>query len=169
IDEIRSNDWITPDSDRGGLPNTTGSELIYGFISQGPGSRNNPNRPLFVNARWHDSDLAMPWRNDPRAVRANQPRSPLLQKFPGAHHIESRNTFRDADDQLNLCVRRLHDGIGRERWRHKNHAGVSRGFIHSLLHRVEDGPPLMASSTFAGSHTTHNLCSVFGTCFCVKS
>src|SRR6266567_637782 len=85
------------------------------LVGQRPRARDNPNRSLFVNGSRHDADLAFSWRDDSRTVRPDQPRAAVLQELPRFHHIEGRNAFRDAHNQVDLRVGRFHDGIGRKR------------------------------------------------------
>ena len=109
-----------------------------------------PIDAFFVNVRRHDADLALARRNDARTVRPDQPRAPVLQELPGAHHVERRNAFGDADDQFDLGVGGLHDGVGRERRRHEDHRGIRAGLVDRFLHGVEDRPALVRGAALAG-------------------
>src|SRR5579863_6039130 len=59
IDEIRSNDWVATDANRGRLPDATRAELVNRLIRQRPRARNDANVSFLVNMSWHDADLAL--------------------------------------------------------------------------------------------------------------
>ena len=121
-----------------------------------------PDVAFFVNASGHDADFAFARRNDARAVRPDQPRAPILQKLPGAHHVERGNAFGDADDQFDLRIGRFHDRVGGKRRRNKNHRGIGAGLVHRFLHGVEDRPAFVRRAAFAGSDSADNLRAVGG-------
>ena len=94
--------------------------------------------------------------------------SPVLQKFPGLHHVERRNALGDADDQIDFRVGRFHDGVGRERRRHENHRGVGAGLVGRFLHGVEDRPALVRGAALARRDAADNLRAVSGAGFRMK-
>ena len=83
--------------------------------------------------------------------------SPVLQKLPGAHHVERRNALGDADDQFQFGVGRFHDGIRRVRRRHKDHRRIRRSLVHGFLHGVEDRPAFVRGAALAGRDSADNL------------
>src|SRR5713101_9614169 len=140
IYEIRANDGVAADSDRRGLSNTAGAELINRLISQRARTRNDSDGAFAMNVARHNSNLAFAWRNNSGTIRSNQPRAPVLQKLPRTNHVEHGNAFGDANDQFELGVRGLHDSVSSKGRRHKNHRRIGASLVHSFLHAVEDGP-----------------------------
>ncbi len=57
----------------------------------------------------------------------------FCKKFPGAHHVERRDTFRDADNQFDFGIRCFHDRVGRERRGHKNHGSIGARLVGCFL------------------------------------
>ena len=116
-----------------------------------------PTLPSLWMCRGHDADLAFAGRNDSRTVRANQARAAILQKLPGAHHVERRNAFGDADDQFDLRIGGFHDGVGGIGRRNENYCRVGAGLVDRFLHGVEDGPAFVSGAAFAGSDSADDL------------
>ena len=104
--------------------------------------------------------LHLPGEMIPGTIRPDQPRLSILQEFPGLHHVERRNAFGDADDQVDLRVGRFHDRVGRERRRHKNHRGIGAGLVGRFAHRIENRPALVRRPALAGRHAADDLRAV---------
>ena len=159
---VGADDGIAADADGRRLADATLSQLEDRFVGQRAGAGNDADVSFYVYATRHDADLAFSGRDDSRAIGPNQARAGMLQLLPHAHHVERRNPFRDADDQRNARVLGLQNRV-RGKWRrHKNHRGVSAGFVDGLLHCVEHGPAFMGGSTFAGGHAADNFGAIFG-------
>ncbi len=110
-----------------------------------------------MNGGGHDADLAFAGRDNSRAVRPNQPRTPVLQELPRLHHIERWDTFRDADDQIDFRVGGFHDCVSRKRWRNKNHGSISARLLDSVANRIENGPAFMRRTAFARRDSANDL------------
>ena len=54
------------------------------------------------------------------------------------HHVHHRNSFGDADDQLDAGIDRFQDSIRRARRRHENDRDVATGFLARFPDGVED-------------------------------
>ena len=65
-------------------------------------------------------------------------------------------------------VGRFHDRVRGERWRHEDNRGVSAGFPHSFVDRVENGPAFVGGTAFAGRNSADNLRAVLRTSLGVK-
>ncbi len=105
----------------------------------------------------HNADFASVRRDNAGAVWPDQAR---FRTFEGAlhlHHVQHRNTFGDADDQLHLGVNRFKDRVSREGGRHIDHRCVCFGDMLGLMDRVEHGQVQMGLTTFAWRHTTNHL------------
>ena len=72
VDEVRSDDGISADADRGRLSDTALRKLVHGFVSQRARSRNDTDIAFFVNAAGHDANLAFTGRDDARTIRSDQ-------------------------------------------------------------------------------------------------
>src|SRR3954468_22121413 len=85
------------------------------------------------------------------------------------HHVRSRNSFRDADDQRQLGVGRFHDGVGRERGRHEYDTGVRASLLHRFRNRVEHRSIQMLGAALPGSDATDDLRAISNRLLCVES
>ena len=63
-------------------------------------------------------------------------------------------------DQLDLGVRRLHDGVGGEGWGHEDHGGVAARSLTGLGHGVEDRNAVHLLAALARGHPGHHLGTV---------
>ncbi len=106
--------------------------------------------------------LHLPGEMIPGTIRSDQPRSPVLQKLPRLHHVERRNAFGDADDQIDFSVGGFHDRVGGKRRRNKDHSGIGAGLVDRLANCIEDRPTLVSGAAFAWRYTTDDLCAVGG-------
>ena len=140
-----------------GVCDFVGSDASLGFAT------------FFVNRSRHDSDLAFAGRNDAGTIWADQPRAPILQELPGFDHVERRNAFGDADDEIELGVGGFHDGVSGEWWGNENYSGVGAGFFHGFLHGVENWPAFVGGASLARSDSADDLRAVRGAGFGVES
>ena len=94
----------------GRVPNAARGQLIHGFVCESAGALSHSHRTFFVDAGRHDAKLAMPRRN----ICSNSGRSAGSADsadLPGTNHVQSRDTFGDADDQFQFGVGRFHDRV----------------------------------------------------------
>ena len=168
VHEMRADNRIAADAYCGRLTNIPLRKLIHRFVSKRARARNNPNRPLLVNARGHDSNLAMARRNNPWTIWSNQPGAAILQELPCPNHVKRRNPFCDADNQFNLCIGGFHDGVRCVRWRYEDQRAIGASSIHRFLDAVEDRPAFMCGSSLARGHAADDLCSVLRAGFGVE-
>src|SRR5437588_312378 len=97
-------DWIAADADASRLAVTARSELPNRFVGQRSRTRDHTNLSLFVNVTGHDPDLACARSDDSRTVRSDQTRSfPAHLRFY-THHVHHRDSFGDANDEIDICV-----------------------------------------------------------------
>ena len=108
---------IPTNTDTGGLPQSHGGCLGDSFISQCPRARHNPHMPWLMDVAWHNADFTLIGGYNPRTIRSNKTGGRGGQIIFHSHHIEYRNTFSDADNQLNTCVSGFQDGISSKRRR----------------------------------------------------
>src|SRR5437870_12068410 len=121
-----------------------------------------------MNARRHDSNFAMPRRNNSRTIWPNQPCAAVLEELPRPNHVESWNSFSDADDKFDLCIGGLHDCVRCIRRWDKDQRAVGASSIHRFLNAVEHRPTLVRRATFPRSYAADNLRSVFSAGFGVE-
>ena len=81
--------------------------------------------------------LASPGRDDAGAVGADQTGRHAVQVGADPDHVQHRDAFGDADDELDAGVGGLQDGVGGKAGRHVDDGGVGLGGVHRLAHRVE--------------------------------
>src|SRR5216684_3305644 len=104
VEEGRADNGVAADADAGGLADAQFGELMHGFVCERAAAADYADISLLMDAAGHDADFAFAGRNDARAVGADEAR--LLEDHDGSdtHHVESRNAFRDADGEGELCV-----------------------------------------------------------------
>src|SRR5690606_4865163 len=137
IDVSAADDRVATDADTGRLAEAYRGRLVNGFVGQSTGLGDDTDLTGLVNVTWHDADLALTWRDDAWAVRADQAALGTIQRLLHRHHVEYRNAFRNTNDQLDAGIDRFQNRIRRERRRYKNHAGISAGFFARFRHGIE--------------------------------
>src|ERR1019366_1621476 len=113
-----------------------------------------------MNLPGHNADLAFTWRNNARAIGADQARRFAGKESRRAHHVESGNAFSDGDDEGKTRVRSFHDGVSGERRRHEDDGGVCARPIHGFLDGVEYRDTFDAGPAFARSYARNNFRAV---------
>src|SRR3546814_5863195 len=86
---------------------------------------------LLEDRTGHDPDLAFVGGQHTGAVRADQSRFRARQRALHLDHVEHRNAFGDADDQLHLGVDRLEDRVGGERRRSEEHTSELQSLMRN--------------------------------------
>src|SRR5579859_1230166 len=157
IGKSRSNDRIAPNAHTGGLPDPGCREQRHDLIRQRARARDKAHMPLAENAIRDDPNLAHTRRAKPWAVRPDQPHLLLLDTNHHPHHIQHRDILRNADNQPDVCISRLHNGIGSARWGYKNAARVCPRLLLRLGDRIKDRHTFHLCVAFAGSHATNQF------------
>src|SRR5262249_2026638 len=80
IYEGRDDDRIATNSNRGGLADLSFRELSDRFVGEGSAAGNDSDIAFQMNVARHDSDFALPRRNDSRAVGSDETRLLTFQK-----------------------------------------------------------------------------------------
>ena len=133
------------------------SGLLNGFVSQGTRAGNDTNAARLVDVTRHDTDFALTGSDHARAVRADQAYAQLVAFYFCVEHIEGRDAFGDAHDQLDASVRSFKDRVFAERCRYVDHAGFCAGFLDRFFHGVENRQAQVRLAAFARRHTTDHL------------
>jgi hypothetical protein len=123
VDEVRAWDRVTADAYAGRLTETGVSGLLHSFVGQGAGTGNDAYFAWQVNVTWHDADFAFARGDHAWAVRADQGNTQLVALNFSVQHVQGRNAFGDANDQLDAAERRFQDGVFAERSRNVDNAG----------------------------------------------
>ena len=120
-----------------------------------------PDVSFFMYVAGHDADFGFAGRNDSGTIRANQPRLAFdLQKLIGAHHIQHRNAFRDADNERHLGVDGFQQRVSGELWRNKNNSSVGAGLLFGFRHCIKDRPAFMRGAALARRNAANNVGAV---------
>src|SRR6267143_1680577 len=138
VDVLQSVDRVAADADAARLAEADFHQLPDRFISQRPGARHDPHRPLPVDVARHDADLDLVGRDHAGAVRPDEQRSPALHAVLGADHVAHRDAFGDADHQVQVRVDRLVDRRGGERGWNVDHGDRRAGGLFRIFHRTVD-------------------------------
>lgn len=103
---------------------------------------------LLEDVSRHDPHLA-PLTDDTRAVPANHPALALaFQRVHDPDLVPLRNTLGDGDDELDLVLNGLDDGVRCTGWRDVNDRSVGLRFSDSLFDGAEDGQTQVGSACF---------------------
>ena len=137
VDMFGALDRVAADANGRRLAQADVGCLLDRLISQRARAGHNTNRPAFVDVSRHDADLAGVRGDDTGAVRPDQARFAVLQRALHFHHVEHRDAFCDADDQLHFSVNGFHDRIRCKRRRHIDHGGIGLGHGLGFVDRVE--------------------------------
>src|ERR1700722_8639998 len=160
VDELGALDGVATDADRGGLAEILARRLKDRLVGERAGARHDADRAALEDVARHDADLAFARRHHARAVRSDQARLRARQRALDLHHVGDRDAFRDADDQRDLGLDRLGDGVGRARRRHVDHARVAAGLVLGFRHGVEHRQVEVERAAFAGRRAADHLGAV---------
>ena len=130
---------ISPDAQRGGLPQSQVGQLVHRFVGERPRPADHSHFSLSVNVSGHDPQLALTGSDHPRAVRAQQTGGARLQIALHGHHVVDRHPFGDTHNQFHSRLRRLHDGIRGKRGRDEDQGGMGAGGIHRFAYPRKQG------------------------------
>ena len=72
-------------------------------LQNGAGTRHDAYFAWQVDVTWHDADLALARSDYAWAVRADQDYAQLVALDLGFQHVDGRDAFGDADDQLDAA------------------------------------------------------------------
>ncbi|KAF1856457.1 hypothetical protein Lal_00048580, partial [Lupinus albus] len=160
VDEVGARDRVATDAHAGGLAEAGVGGLLHGFIGQGAGTRHDAYLARQVDVTRHDADLALAGSDHARAVRADQAYAQLVALDLGFQHVDGRDAFGDADDQLDAAESRFEDGILAERSRNVDHRCVGAGGFHGFLDGVEHRQAEVGGAALAGGHAANHLGAV---------
>lgn len=164
-----AHDGVAADADAGRLPHARLSHLVDCLVGERAGAGNDADLTFFVDEAGHDAALRFARRDDARAVGADQVGVVPLQVSFYPDHVLHRNAFRDADDHLDAGFGGLHDGVGGESRRHKDHRSVGAGLADGVRYRVEYRKPQVLLATFSGGDAAHYIRSILYHLFGVES
>src|ERR1019366_7580613 len=88
VDEIRAVDGIAADSDARRLPDAGARELVDDLIGERARTAHDADVALRADPTGDDSDLALARRDEPRAIRPEQPYAALLPERIDPRHVE---------------------------------------------------------------------------------
>src|SRR5690606_2262072 len=160
VDEAGARDRVATDTNTAGLAETGVSGLLDRFVGQRAGAGNDTDLARQVDVTRHDADLALAGGNDARAVRPDQAYAQLVAANLGIQHVEGRDAFGDAHDQLDACVGRFQDGVLAEGGRNVDHGRVGASGFHSLGNGVEHRQAQVSGAALARRHTADHLGAV---------
>ena len=127
VDELGALDRIAADADRGGLAEARVGGLEHRLVGSVPERDTMPTVPGLKMLPGMMPILHSPAVIDARAVRPDQARLRAVERALDLDHVEHRDALGDADDERDLGVDRLADGVGGDRRRHVDHGGVGAG------------------------------------------
>src|SRR5262245_42941144 len=160
LDELGALPRVAADADRGGLAEPLARGLEHRLIGQGARARHDADLPGLEDRGWHDADLALACRHHARAIGPNEARLRSAERALHLDHVSDRDALGDADDERDLSLDRLRNGIGSTRRRHVDYAGVAIGLRLGFGNRIEHRQPEMAGAAFTGRSAAHHLGAV---------
>ena len=84
----------------------------------------------------------------------------VLQIFLHLHHVERRNSLRDAHHERNAGVGRFHDCVRGKCRRHVNHRSICACFFYCVRNSIENGNAFVRCAAFSGRHATDDVRSI---------
>jgi hypothetical protein len=169
IDEVSSVEWISSNSDDGGLSKVVSTSLVDGLVGQSSGSGDNSNFTLLMDVTWHDTNLAFTWLNNSWAVWPNKSSLALrVQNRFNLNHVEGWDSFCDADDEIDLSFYGFENGLSSEwGWDVDDGSLGSSGSL-SLDNRSENWESEMLGSSLSLVDSSNNVGSVFEGCLSME-
>ena len=82
------------------------------LVGQRSGTGNYADASLLMNVSRHDADLYLIGRNDPGAIRPDEQGLSSAHPVARRDHVAHRDTFGDADDEIEFSIDGLVDGAG---------------------------------------------------------
>src|SRR5690606_9086465 len=149
VDEVHAADRIAADADARRLTETARRRLPDRLVGERARARDDADRARLMDRARHDADLAFARRDDPGAVRADEPAVVVAEHLLDAHHVEHGHALGDADDELEAGIGRLEDRVRGERRRHVDHARRRLGLARRLADRIEDRQAEMLAAAAA--------------------
>jgi len=118
----------------------------------------------------HDADLTFSRLNDAGAVRANKS-SFGLRLHNGLHlnHIQSGNTFSDANNKVHFSFDSFKNSISGKRRRNVKNRSLSSSFLLSFSHIFKDGKTQVLCTSLAMVNTTDHVGAISNSAFSVES
>src|SRR5690606_2254576 len=169
IDEVGARNRITTDTNTGRLTVTEVRGLLDRFVGQRTLTGNDTDFTRLMDMARHDTDFAFAWSDHTRAVRADHTYAFAINVFFRIQHVDGRNAFSDAHDQLNACICGFNDGIFAERCRHVDDGRFCTGLLYCLTHGVEHRQAQMLGTAFSGADATHHFGAVLNRLLRVES
>src|SRR5690606_10008673 len=161
IDEAGARNRVTADAHAGRLPETEVRGLFDRLVGQSSRAGDNSYTTLLVNIAWHDADLRLAGRDDAGAVWSDQAHAQFVALHLHIQHVQGRNAFGDADDQLDTGKRRFQDGVLAERGWYVDNRGLCSGIGDSLCNGVEHRQIQVNLAALAGGDTADHAGTVF--------
>ena len=115
---------------------------------------------LAVDVARDDAELALVGRQDTRAVRPDELRPVAFHIAAHLDHVLDRDVLADADDDFEVGIDGLHDGVRREARRHVDDRSRGPRRLDGLAHRIEDGHAADDLAALARRHAAHDLRAV---------
>ena len=117
-----------------------------------------------MNVAGHDADFAFAGGDDAGTIWSNEARGAFGHGGLDSHHINHRDAFGDADDELDAGVNRFEDRVRSTSWWNENHRGVATGFAARFHDGVKDGNLIFENLTTAcGRDARNDIGAVFHT------
>jgi len=123
-----------------------------------------------VNVTWHDTDLALAWLNYTWAIWPDK--SSFILRFHYAFnldHVESWDSFGDADNEVHLGLNSFEDGVSCKWWRNVDDRGLSICSSLGFGDVCENWETQVLSSGLSLVDTSNNSCSILDRLLCVES
>src|SRR5690606_20661247 len=117
-------------------------QLMDRFIGKRAAAGHDADMAGQVDVPRHDADFAFARGDDAGTVGADQDRATAFHVLFHLDHVQHRNAFRDADDEVEIGVHRFHDGVrGKRRRDVEDGSGRAGGFLRfpdRVEHRQAD-------------------------------
>ena len=156
-----TNDRITTNTDGSRYTKASFNDLVGSFVSKRTRLRNDTDAAFLEDEAGHDAYFGLLWSDDARAVRTYEYALLLLDVHFGFHHISYRDTLGDTNNHFDTRLSSFHNRITCKCRGHEDDRNISASAVYSIFYGVENGTIEMRLASFAGSHTTYYVGTIF--------
>ena len=160
IDEVCALDGVAADADGGRLTDARIRELECRLIGEGSGARDESDVAGLADRAGRDAELGLLGGEKTGAVRPDEAGLLTLHVAAYLHHVEYGDVLGDADDEVEIRIDRLKDGVRREACGDVDDGGGCTRRLHSVCNGIEYGHALDGLPRLAGGDAADDLCAV---------
>ena len=160
VDEVRALDGVAADADGGRLADACVRELEGCLVGEGAGARDEADVAGFADGARRDAEFRLPGGEEAGAVRPDETGLFALHVAAYLHHVEHGDVLGDADDEVELRINRLEDGVRRKACGDVDDGCRCARCLDGVGDGVEDGDAVNLLACLAGGDACDDLRAV---------